>query len=169
MVRPQSEHEALKTALNSPTHFDFEDLASLDSVQALSNSDPVHFEMLELFISQMLDDFVDFKEEHDGWVEQLRLLMVSDLDQTSFPVCALLEDDEAWSASDRSDLKYDGTDALPPACCLRVFDGQHRLAAARKVPLQAEQRDGVKRVGALRGVYGVASVQERRTGMRRFV
>ncbi|KAF2749808.1 eukaryotic translation initiation factor 3 subunit M [Sporormia fimetaria CBS 119925] len=61
---------ALKTALTHPNHFDFQDLTDLDSIQALRNSDPVHFQLLEIFTSDNLDDFNDFKDEHNGWVEQ---------------------------------------------------------------------------------------------------
>jgi translation initiation factor 3 subunit M len=61
---------ALNAALLHPTHFDFQDLTSLDSIQALRKSDPTHFELLEIFTSEMLEDFNDFKDEHDGWIEE---------------------------------------------------------------------------------------------------
>jgi translation initiation factor 3 subunit M len=61
---------ALKSALTHPTHFDFQDLTDLDSIQALRNSDPVYFQLLEIFNSDSLDDYNDFKDEHDGWVEE---------------------------------------------------------------------------------------------------
>ncbi|KAL6708677.1 hypothetical protein ACN47E_002373 [Coniothyrium glycines] len=61
---------ALKSALTHPSHFDFQDLTDLDSIQALRNSDPVYFQLLELFNSDLLDDFNDFKDEHDGWVDE---------------------------------------------------------------------------------------------------
>jgi translation initiation factor 3 subunit M len=61
---------ALKTALTHPSHFDFQDLTDLDSIQALRNSDPVYFQLLEIFNSDSLDDYNDFKDEHDGWVEE---------------------------------------------------------------------------------------------------
>ncbi|KAF2832551.1 eukaryotic translation initiation factor 3 subunit M [Ophiobolus disseminans] len=61
---------ALKSALTHPTHFDFQDLTGLDSIQVLRNSDPVYFQLLEIFNSDLLDDFNDFKDEHDGWVEE---------------------------------------------------------------------------------------------------
>lgn len=61
---------ALKSALTHPTHFDFQDLTDLDSIQALRNSDPIYFQLLEIFNSDLLDDFNDFKDEHDGWVEE---------------------------------------------------------------------------------------------------
>ena len=64
---------ALKAALASPTHFDFQDLTSLDSVQALRKSDPIYVELLEIFTSEQLDDFNDFKDEHDGWIETEKL------------------------------------------------------------------------------------------------
>ena len=62
--------QALKAALVHPTHFDFEDLASLDAVQALKKSDETAFELLEIFTSDNLDAFSDFKTEHDGWLEK---------------------------------------------------------------------------------------------------
>jgi len=61
---------ALKAALTHPTHFDFQDLTALDSIQALRNSDPVYFQLLEIFNSDLLDDYNDFKDEHDGWVAE---------------------------------------------------------------------------------------------------
>jgi translation initiation factor 3 subunit M len=61
---------ALKSALTHPTHFDFQDLTDLDSIQALRNSDPIYFQLLEIFNSDSLDDYNDFKDEHDGWVDE---------------------------------------------------------------------------------------------------
>lgn len=60
---------ALKSALSHPTHFDFQDLTALDSIQALRTSDPIYFQLLEIFNSDVLDDFNDFKDEHEGWIE----------------------------------------------------------------------------------------------------
>jgi translation initiation factor 3 subunit M len=64
---------ALKSALTFPTHFDFQDLTALDSIQALRNSDPIYFQLLEIFNADLLDDYNDFKDEHDGWVEEQSL------------------------------------------------------------------------------------------------
>jgi translation initiation factor 3 subunit M len=61
---------ALKSALNHPTHFDFQDLTALDCIQALQKNEPVYFQLLEIFNSDLLDDYNDFKDEHDGWVEE---------------------------------------------------------------------------------------------------
>jgi translation initiation factor 3 subunit M len=61
---------ALKTALTHPSHFDFQDLTDLDSIVALRDSEPVYFQLLEIFNSDNLDDFNDFKDEHDGWIEE---------------------------------------------------------------------------------------------------
>ncbi|KAF2099189.1 eukaryotic translation initiation factor 3 subunit M [Rhizodiscina lignyota] len=61
---------ALKAALVHPSHFDFQDLTALDAVQALRKSDETYFELLELFTSDVLEDYNDFKDEHDGWIEQ---------------------------------------------------------------------------------------------------
>jgi translation initiation factor 3 subunit M len=38
--------QALKSALTSPDHYDFQDLTDLDSIQALRNSEPVYFQLL---------------------------------------------------------------------------------------------------------------------------
>lgn len=65
--------QALKAALLHPTHFDFEDLASLDAIQALKNSDATAFELLEIFTSDNFDSFNDFKTEHDGWLAKQEL------------------------------------------------------------------------------------------------
>ena len=62
--------KALKSALSHPTHFDFQDLTALDPVQALRKSDPVYFELLEIFNAELLDDYIDFKDQHEEWVEE---------------------------------------------------------------------------------------------------
>lgn len=62
--------KALKSALLHPSHFDFQDLTALDSIQALRKSDPVFFELLEIFNAELLDDYNDFTDEHDGWIEE---------------------------------------------------------------------------------------------------
>ena len=64
---------ALKSALSHPTHFDFQDLTALDSIQALRKSDPTFFELLEIFNTELLDDYNDFKDEHEGWIEEQSL------------------------------------------------------------------------------------------------
>ena len=62
--------KALQTALSDPTHFDFFDLTALDPIQALRKSDPLLFEFLEIFSSELLDDYSDFKDSNEGWVEE---------------------------------------------------------------------------------------------------
>ncbi|KAL8928265.1 MAG: hypothetical protein Q9208_001975 [Pyrenodesmia sp. 3 TL-2023] len=64
---------ALKSALSYPTHFDFQDLTSLDSIQALRKSDPILFELLDIFNAQVLDDYNDFKDEHDDFISEQSL------------------------------------------------------------------------------------------------
>lgn len=64
---------ALKSAFTHPSHYDFQDLTDLDSIQALRNSDPIYFQLLEIFNSDLLDDFNDFKDEHEGWIEEVGL------------------------------------------------------------------------------------------------
>lgn len=65
--------QALKAALNSPSHYDFEDLTALDSVQALRNSDAAAFELLDVFTANGLEDYNAFKKEHSGYVDELGL------------------------------------------------------------------------------------------------
>lgn len=56
----------MKSALLHPSHFDFQDLTTLDAIQALRKSDPIWFELLEIFHGKLLDDFDDFRNEHDS-------------------------------------------------------------------------------------------------------
>ena len=64
---------ALNTALQSPLHFDFQDLTSLDSVQALRKSAPTAFELLEIFNADLLDDFRDFVESNSDFLSSQSL------------------------------------------------------------------------------------------------
>ncbi|MCJ1436059.1 hypothetical protein MMC27_005437 [Xylographa pallens] len=61
---------ALQAALLHSSHFDFQDLTALDSIQALRKSDAVYFELLEIFNAELLDDYNDFTDEHNGWIEE---------------------------------------------------------------------------------------------------
>lgn len=42
-------------------------------IQALSESHPVHHELLEIFSEKDLEDYIDFNDEHDGFLEAERL------------------------------------------------------------------------------------------------
>ncbi|KAI0596413.1 hypothetical protein F4775DRAFT_564456 [Biscogniauxia sp. FL1348] len=61
---------ALKSALLSPTHYDFQDLLAVPAVQALSDLNPVYFELLSIFAEKDLEDYNDFREEHEGFIEK---------------------------------------------------------------------------------------------------
>ncbi|POR32637.1 Eukaryotic translation initiation factor 3 subunit M [Tolypocladium paradoxum] len=61
---------AVKMAILSNTHFLFQDLRAIPSVQALSDSHPVYSQLLDIFAEQDLEDYNDFNDEHEGWVEQ---------------------------------------------------------------------------------------------------
>ncbi|EFX01820.1 pci domain containing protein [Grosmannia clavigera kw1407] len=61
---------AVRMALLSSTHFDFQDLRVLPTVQALADSHAAYAQLLDIFAEQDLEDYRDFCEEHDGWVEQ---------------------------------------------------------------------------------------------------
>ncbi|KAI5917803.1 hypothetical protein F4810DRAFT_704657 [Camillea tinctor] len=64
---------ALKTALLSPTHYDFQDLLVLPAIQALSDLNAVYFELLSIFAEKDLEDYNDFNEEHEGFIEREHL------------------------------------------------------------------------------------------------
>lgn len=64
---------ALRMALLSPTQFDFQDLRSLPSVHALSDSHPVYSQLLDIFTEQDLEDYNDFNEEHEGFIAKEKL------------------------------------------------------------------------------------------------
>ncbi|KJR89471.1 translation initiation factor 3 subunit M [Sporothrix schenckii 1099-18] len=66
---------AVRTALVSNTHYDFQDLRALPTVQALadSNKSAVYAQLLDIFAEQDLEDYHDFCEEHEGWVEAQNL------------------------------------------------------------------------------------------------
>lgn len=60
-------------AILSSTYFLFQDLRAIPSVQALSDSHPVYSQLLDIFAEQDLEDYNDFNEEHEGWVEKEKL------------------------------------------------------------------------------------------------
>ncbi|KAI9808236.1 MAG: hypothetical protein M1825_004693 [Sarcosagium campestre] len=64
---------ALSTALLHPTHFSFHDLTSLDATQALRRSDPLSYELLEIFTAKVLDDYEDFVAEHPSFLTEQSL------------------------------------------------------------------------------------------------
>ncbi|KAL2199301.1 hypothetical protein P885DRAFT_75719 [Corynascus similis CBS 632.67] len=65
--------KAVRMAITHPTRFDFQDLRALPSVQALSDSHPVYSQLLDIFTEQDLEDYNDFKDEHEGWIEKEKL------------------------------------------------------------------------------------------------
>jgi len=64
---------ALRMAISSPSRFDFQDLRVLPSVQALNDSQPVYAQLLDIFTEQDLEDYNDFRDEHEGWTEKEKL------------------------------------------------------------------------------------------------
>ncbi|PHH60396.1 hypothetical protein CDD81_1709 [Ophiocordyceps australis] len=61
---------AVKMAISSNTHFLFQDIRAVPSVQALSESHPIYSQLLDIFAEQDLEDYNDFNDEHKGWIEQ---------------------------------------------------------------------------------------------------
>ncbi|KAK0734033.1 hypothetical protein B0T26DRAFT_634021 [Lasiosphaeria miniovina] len=65
--------KAARMAIPSPARFDFQDLRALPSVQALNDSHPIYAQLLDIFTEQDLEDYNDFREEHEGWIEKEKL------------------------------------------------------------------------------------------------
>ncbi|KAI9166998.1 Eukaryotic translation initiation factor 3 subunit M [Paramyrothecium foliicola] len=64
---------AIRMALLSNTHFLFQDLRAIPAIQALSDSQPVYSQLLDIFSEQDLEDYNDFNDEHKGWVDEQKL------------------------------------------------------------------------------------------------
>ncbi|KAK4561049.1 hypothetical protein LTR86_005004 [Recurvomyces mirabilis] len=60
--------KALRSALQSEKHFDFQDLTSLDTIQSLRKSDETWSELLDVFVDQSFEDLADFKEGNDTFI-----------------------------------------------------------------------------------------------------
>jgi len=56
--------KAITFALLDASTFDFSDLTSLDSIQALRKSTPAVFDLLEIFSTETLEDFQTFSNDH---------------------------------------------------------------------------------------------------------
>lgn len=63
----------VRMAISSSTKFEFQDLKALPSVQALADSHPVWSQLLDTVAEQDLEDFRDFMEEHEGFIEKEKL------------------------------------------------------------------------------------------------
>lgn len=64
---------AVRNVLLSNSHYLFQDLRGIPCVEALSDSHPVYYQLLEIFAEQDLEDFNDFNDEHEGWLEEQKL------------------------------------------------------------------------------------------------
>lgn len=61
---------AVRAALLNNTHFLFTDIRSIPSVQNLSETHAVWSELLDIFAEQDLEDYNDFNDEHEGFLEK---------------------------------------------------------------------------------------------------
>ncbi|KAI1398527.1 PCI-domain-containing protein [Hypoxylon fuscum] len=64
---------AVKAALQDPIHYDFQDVLAIPAVRALADSHPVYYELLIIFAEKDLEDYSDFNEEHEGFLEKEHL------------------------------------------------------------------------------------------------
>lgn len=67
----------VKAAINIPSRLEFDDLIALDAVQKLGASDPEAYALLEVFIGGDLEDYEEFNDEHDGWVDDNGLFLLA--------------------------------------------------------------------------------------------
>ncbi|KAK5112923.1 hypothetical protein LTR62_003745 [Meristemomyces frigidus] len=65
--------KALRSALQSEKHFDFQDLTALDTIQSLRKSDETWSELLDVFVDQTFEDLADFKEANDTFIADSKL------------------------------------------------------------------------------------------------
>lgn len=61
--------KTLRHSLNSPTTFDFQDLTALDSIQALRESEPLWYELLEIFSTETMEEYADFLEANPDFLD----------------------------------------------------------------------------------------------------
>lgn len=59
--------------IDKPWAYDFQGLRVLPAVQALNETHPVYAELLNIFAEQDLEDFNDFNEEHEGFLDKEKL------------------------------------------------------------------------------------------------
>lgn len=94
--------DALRASLLSSSHFDFEDLTALDSILALRQSNPIYYQLLEIFTSETYEEFVTFQEENPGFLSEQKL----DEDVLSRKVRLLTIASLASAASQTRTLSY---------------------------------------------------------------
>lgn len=56
-------------SINVPSRLDFDELAAFPGIAALQNSEPILFQLFEVFAGGQLEDYIEFNDEHEGWVE----------------------------------------------------------------------------------------------------
>ncbi|KAI5780521.1 hypothetical protein EDC01DRAFT_276897 [Geopyxis carbonaria] len=60
----------VKAAINMPSRLDFDELSSYPAIVALQSSDPELFQLFEVFSGGQLEDYIEFNDEHEGWVDE---------------------------------------------------------------------------------------------------
>jgi translation initiation factor 3 subunit M len=59
----------VKAAINLPTRLDFDELANFSAIQQLQDTDAELFQLYEVFAGGQLEDYIEFNDEHEGWVD----------------------------------------------------------------------------------------------------
>lgn len=59
----------VKAAINLPNRLDLEELSTFAAVSQLQHSDPELFQLYEVFAGGQLEDYIDYNDEHEGWIE----------------------------------------------------------------------------------------------------
>lgn len=59
----------VRAAINLPGRLDFDELFNFPAIQQLQDSDPELFQLYEVFAGGQLEDYIEFNDEHEGWVD----------------------------------------------------------------------------------------------------
>lgn len=59
----------VRITISKPSLLSFDELSALDTIQHLSKTHPEAYSLLEVFAGGELEDFEEFAEEHEGWIE----------------------------------------------------------------------------------------------------
>ncbi|KAG9089395.1 hypothetical protein FS749_001366 [Ceratobasidium sp. UAMH 11750] len=89
---------------------------------------------------QQVEYHHDQRPQDEAWVRELREKMQEGLERSSYPISAILTDDQAWDEYSGPPLTGDGSMALPETFSVRVFDGQHRIEALRGLPIESSDK-----------------------------
>jgi len=65
--------KVLRNAFHQVNKYDFQDLTGQDAIQALRKTDPRWSDLLDIFTSETLDEYEEFKSDHADWLKEEEL------------------------------------------------------------------------------------------------